>query len=57
MVDFVCLAMPQSQFDMIVGLEVADNTSHKIRRTRKMIKIDSKNALRGLKFDTEEAQI
>ena len=57
MVDFVCLAMPQSQFDMIVGLEVADNTSHKIRRTRKMIKIDSKNALRGLKFDTEGAQI
>ena len=28
MVDFVCLAMPQSQFDMIVGLEVADNTSY-----------------------------
>ena len=33
------------------------NTSHIIRRTRKMTKIDSKNALSGLKFDTEGAQM
>ena len=32
------------------------NTSLKIKRTGKLIKIESKNALRGLKFDTEIAK-
>ena len=33
------------------------NTSHIIKRTGKMIKIDSNNAFTGLKFDTEWAKI
>ena len=32
------------------------NTPLKIKRTGKVIKIESKNALRGLKFDTEIAK-
>ncbi len=35
----------------------SDNTSHKIKRTGKMIKIDRNNAFSGLKFDTEGAKI
>ena len=33
------------------------NTSHIIKRTGKMIKIDRNNAFSGLKFDTEGAKI
>ena len=32
------------------------NTTLKIKRTEKVIKIESKNALGGLKFDTEVAK-
>ena len=35
--------------------QIKRNTSHRIKRTGKLIKIDRKNAFSGLKFDTERA--
>ena len=37
--------------------ELDSNTSHIIKRTGKMIKIDRNNAFSGLKFDTQVAKI
>ena len=43
--------------DVQMSLIIIVNTSHIIKRTRKMIKIDRNNALSRLKFDSETAKI
>ena len=47
------LAPAQPLFNVVAP----PNTPLKIKRTGKMIKIESKNALRRLKFDTEIAKL